>query len=63
MEYAVKAERDRCERIVQAARNGDIDSDFRCIASWIRSGDQMMYNNETHQYECDKDRLEREAHK
>jgi hypothetical protein len=59
-EDAVKAERDRCERIVQAARTGCIDGDFRCIAAWIRSGDLMLYNEKTHQYECDEDRADRE---
>lgn len=39
VQSAIDDERDRCLRIVHAARMGEIDGDFRCIASRIRSGE------------------------
>lgn len=41
IEEAVNNERKRCEDIVQAARHGLIDKDFRAIVAWIRSGDTV----------------------
>ena len=38
-------ERARCERIINAARCGEIDSDLRCIKSRIMSG--SAYPEET----------------
>jgi uracil phosphoribosyltransferase len=34
-------ERNRCEKIVQMARAGEIDADFRCIISIIRGGETL----------------------
>jgi hypothetical protein len=34
-------ERARCERIINAARCGEIDGDLRCIKSRITSGDDF----------------------
>lgn len=39
---AVTAERERCNAIVQAARVGKIDQDFRCISHWIMKGRDPM---------------------
>jgi len=52
----IMAERDRCGRIVQAARFGKIDGDFRCISAWIDSGDQMLWNADLGEYETDDER-------
>ncbi len=38
---AIKAERKRCNRIVQAARNGEIDQDWRSISHRINTGDNL----------------------
>jgi hypothetical protein len=42
---ALRNERERCNMIVQAARNGDIDTDFRSISQRITSGSRMSYEN------------------
>jgi len=36
MDERVKAERERCIAIVQAARRGDIDGDLRCLISRMK---------------------------
>ena len=56
----VQAERDRCQRIIQAARQGDIETDLRTLAHFIRSGDQMTFNEAARAYECDSKRKARE---
>lgn len=33
-------ERSRCVRIINAARSGEVDSDLRCIRSWIEGGEE-----------------------
>lgn len=35
---AIKDERDRCEGIVQLARAGEIDQDFRTVIHFIQGG-------------------------
>jgi hypothetical protein len=35
---AIYAERERCERIVMAARIGEIDQDFRCVWNYVHGG-------------------------
>ena len=41
LQAAVQEERDRCICIVQAARSGDIDTDFRTLIHFMDSGYQM----------------------
>lgn len=38
IEVAVQAERDRCAKIVQLARAGEIDTDWRSVIFLIKSG-------------------------
>ena len=57
---AAQAERERCMRIVSAARMGDIDTDFRTLLHFIESGDTMQYNEERSQYEHDSRRRDYE---
>lgn len=57
----VDAETKRCMRIVSAARSGDIDQDFRTLLHFIETGDQMLLNEKTHEYEHDAKRRDREA--
>ena len=40
-EIAARIERERCIWIVNQARFGKIDSDFRSIISWIECGDSI----------------------
>jgi len=47
---ALDAERDRCMRIVSAARNGDIDQDMRTILHFMDCGDQMVFDADKHEY-------------
>jgi hypothetical protein len=58
----VKAERERCMRIVSAARNGDIDTDFRTILHFIRCGDQMLLAPNGYQYLPDYERQKERPH-
>lgn len=58
----VKAERDRCARIVSAARMGDIDTDFRTLLHFIEIGDTMQFNATAHEYEHDSQRKDREMY-
>jgi hypothetical protein len=41
VEQAVEDERKRCEEIVQLARFGEIDTDFRSIVGRIKNGDTI----------------------
>jgi len=50
LDEAVSEERSRCMRIVSAARNGDIDTDFRTLLHFMESGDTMQFFAETHEY-------------
>lgn len=59
IESAVNKERARCARIVQAARCGDIDQDFRTILHFINSGDEMRFDDDSGEYLCDSDRKDR----
>ena len=45
LQALVDDERERCNMIVQAARNGDIDGDFRSIAHRIQSGCRLIYED------------------
>lgn len=56
----VMRERHRCERIVSAARSGDIDGDFRTLLHFIESGDLMKFNPARGKYEPDSARRDRE---
>ena len=56
----IQKERDRCMRIVSAARNGDIDQDLRTLLHFIRSGDQMLRDDAAHRYVPDYKRKEEE---
>ena len=47
------AERDRCMRIVSAARNGDIDQDMRTLLHFMECGDQMVFDADTREYLSD----------
>ena len=47
---ALDAERDRCMRIVSAARNGDIDQDMRTLLHFMDCGDQMVFDADKHKY-------------
>ena len=57
---ALAGERDRCTRIVMAARMGDIDTDLRTLLHFIKSGDQMLRNEASHEYEPDYKRRQRD---
>jgi Lar family restriction alleviation protein len=57
---AAQAERERCMRIVSAARSGDIDTDMRTLLHFIESGDTMQYSEERSQYEHDSRRRDYE---
>lgn len=41
MTAAVDAERKRCAAIVNAARHGEVDGDFRCLRSMIEGGEPI----------------------
>lgn len=59
IEAAQVDERDRCMRIVSAARNGDIDSDMRTLLHFMETGDSMAYDDTTHEYVHDDDAADR----
>jgi hypothetical protein len=45
IDAAVEAERRRCYIVVSAARNGDIDGDFRALQWMISSGEDVDYTD------------------
>jgi hypothetical protein len=47
----VQDERDRCIRVVQAARSGCIGMDLRTLIHFIRDGDELPYNEVTRKYD------------
>ena len=56
----VQEERERCMRIVSAARNSDIDQDLRTVLHFMRSGDRMIYDKQSHKYTPDYQRKQDE---
>ena len=55
------AETARCCRIINAARNGAINGDFRALLHFVNSGDQMLYVEAVGEYMHDIERADYET--